>query len=61
MEYPTSNSLKSVVENKWLDTTIDDSFQKQADTLVKKLFHPESYEQYRINVEKESKGVDTDQ
>ena len=49
-----------MVENKWLYTTIDDSFQEQANALVKKLFHPESYEQYRISVEQESKGVHDD-
>lgn len=53
MGYVDGNPLKIVVEKDWLNTTVENSLFQHANTLIKKLYPPESYEQYRLSIEKE--------
>lgn len=53
MAYKKDNSLKTIVEKKWITSTVDDAIRQHSDALVKKLYPPESYEQYRLSIEKE--------
>ena len=53
MQYKEENPLKMVVEQKWLNSTTNESLDQKKEDLVKKLFSPESYEMYRLDLEQE--------